>query len=201
MDLEAYDYAAAEAWELQEGEPTRAYECFAVYRDLGPNRTRTEAAKILGLSPATMKAWYAQHAWEDRVRAFDLENDRKNRVKLESERLEMRLRHAGIAVFMQKKVAERLAMMDPMEMTPKDAVYAMDLASKLERISRGEDVTKIELTGANGGPIEVAEALGSEDRAAMMAQIQAELAKRLAISTTSSQELEGVFDAEVVEDE
>lgn len=198
MDIESYDYDASEAWELQPGEPTRAYECFAVYRDLGPNRTRKAAAEALGVSAAALRDPYGRFSWEDRVRAYDLERDRANRVKLESERLAMRLRHAGTAVFLQKKVAERLALMDPMEMTPKDAVYALDLASKLERISRGEEATKIEITGKDGGPIELAEALGTEDRAALMARVQEELAKRLGAPTTVA-EIEDVYDAEIVE--
>lgn len=199
-DLTVYDYDSAEAWELQPGESTRAYECFAVYRDLGPNRTRVAAAEQLKVSTASLKDWFSRNAWEDRVRAYDLERDRANRVRLESERLAMRLRHAGTAVFLQKKVAERLALMDPMEMTPKDAVYALDLASKLERISRGEDATKIEITGKDGGPIELAEALTTDDRIALMAQVQAELAKRLDKPTTQA-EIEGVFDAEIVDGE
>lgn len=201
-DLTGYDYGASEAWELQPGEPTRAYECFATYRDLGPNRTRKAVAEDLGISVTTLKEWFGKHAWEDRVRAYDLERDRANRVQLESERLAMRLRHAGAAVFLQKKVAERLALMDPMEMTPKDAVYALDLSSKLERISRGEESARIEITGKDGGPIELAESLSTDDRVALMAQIQAELSRRLGpgTSTEAHQELEKIYDAEVVEE-
>lgn len=192
-------FAGDEAWEILADEPTRAYECFSVWRDLGPNRNRKDAADRLGVSVSTLREMAARHGWEDRARAYDLDNDRKNRVKLESERLAMRLRHAGTAVFLQKKVAERLALMDPMEMTPKDAVYALDLASKLERISRGEADTKIELTGRDGGPIELAEALGTEDRAALMAKVQAELARRLGPPGGIS-EVEAIYEAEVVED-
>lgn len=183
-------------WDILPEESTKAYEAFARFRDLGPSRTRKDAAVQLGVGVASLKEWAGRHAWEDRARAYDLELDRKRRVILESERLAMRQRHANAAVFLQKKVAERFALMDPMEMTPKDAVYAMDLASKLERVSRGEADARVELTGANGGPIEVAEAMTTEDRAVLMAQVQAELAKRIGVN----QQIEDVLDAEIVDE-
>jgi hypothetical protein len=190
-------------WDILPEETSRAYEAFNAFLTLGPTRTRKGAAEVLGVSPTTLREWYGRHSWEDRARAYDVERQRVLRTEIEAETLEMRKRHAGIAVFMQKKVAERLSIMDAAELTPKDSVYMMDLASKLERISRGaNEPTKVELTGAGGGPIEIAESLGAQDRAALMAKVQAELAKRLAAPGGSPQEaLEGVFDAEVVEDE
>lgn len=195
MSAEIDVYGESEdPWDILPEESTRAYECFATFRDLGPSRTRKDAAVQLGVTTATLKEWAGRHAWDDRARAYDLELDRKRRVVLESERLAMRQRHANAAVFLQKKVAERFALMDPMEMTPKDAVYALDLASKLERVSRGEADARVELTGANGGPIQVAEAMTTEDRAVLMAQVQAELAKRIGVD-----QIEGVVEAEIVD--
>lgn len=188
-------------WDMLPEETTKAYEAFGIFRDLGPSRTRRATAEQLGISPLSLKLWNTNHAWDERARAYDQELDRARRVVLESERLAMRQRHASQAVILQRKVAERIAAMDPMEMTPKDTLLALDLSSKLERISRGEADARVELTGANNGPIELVEALSPADRAAMMAKVQAEIAKRMGTGSAGAlAELEQVYDAEVVND-
>lgn len=186
-----------EFWEMLPEETTKAYSYFAAFRDQGPTRTRKAVADSLGVTAATLKELAGRHSWDDRVRQYDQEIDRSHRVEIESQRLEMRKRHAGLAVFMQKKVAEGMAMVDPTTLTPKDLAYWLDLSSKLERVSRGEADAKIEVTGRDGGPIELAESLSTEDRAAYMAQIQVELARRLG-PTGGVAEVEAIYEAEVV---
>lgn len=185
-------------WDILPGESSRAFEAFTAFLLLGPIRTRKAAADSLGVGSTSLREWHARYAWDDRCRAYDIEKQRVLRVEIEAETMAMRKRHAGIAVFMQKKVAEGMAQVDPAAMTPKDLAYWLDLASKLERISRGAEVTKVELTGRDGGPIELAEALGAEDRMALMAKVQEELARRLG-NTSAADALEGVFDAEIVD--
>ncbi len=184
-------------WDILPDESTRAFAAFGIFRDQGPTRTIKSAAQALEVSTASLKEWVGRHAWLDRARAYDLENDRARRTALESESLQMRQRHANLSVFMQKKVAEGMAQVDPSSMTAKDLAYWLDLSSKLERISRGvNEAQRVELTGANGGPIELAEALTTEDRAALMAQVQAELAKRLG-SGTPTDALEDIWEGEI----
>lgn len=58
------------AWERQEDESARAYEAFAVYRDMGPERSLAKVAEMVGKSTAQMEKWSRRHSWVDRTRAL-----------------------------------------------------------------------------------------------------------------------------------
>lgn len=66
-------------WEPSEGESARAFACFAVFRDLGPERTLRSAAGLFygkedGPSQGeydTVKRWSARFDWAERVRHYD----------------------------------------------------------------------------------------------------------------------------------
>jgi hypothetical protein len=184
-------------WERLPGESTEEYAAFNQFILLGPSRTLKEAARKVGISVTTVRALNAKYSWQDRATAHDDTVERRARQKLEGGRLAMRERHAALAEVLARKGLERLLMLDPMEMTAKDTAYIIDLASKLERTARGEEPTKVEVTGAGGGPIEIASNMSSDERAAIMARVAAELAARAA----NQPQLEAVYEADIVEDE
>ena len=47
-------------------------------------------------------------------------------------------RHAKLAMAFQQRVAQRLQEIDPAELSPADMARWLDIATKLERLSRGE---------------------------------------------------------------
>ena len=47
-------------------------------------------------------------------------------------------RHAKLAMAFQQRVAQRLQQIDPAELSPSDMAKWLDIATKLERLSRGE---------------------------------------------------------------
>lgn len=59
------------AWEKQPEESARAYEAFALYRDLGPERSLAKVGQMLGKSKALMERWSAKHDWVYRVQALE----------------------------------------------------------------------------------------------------------------------------------
>jgi len=79
-----------------------------------------------------------KYNWLERARAYDDYLERKKREEKEKAILEMAERHARLAMAFQQRVAERLREINPSELSPSDMAKWLDVATKLERLSRGE---------------------------------------------------------------
>lgn len=172
-----------EVWERQPGESGPAYVAFCVYRDMGPTRTLRRVRDLHGKSWQTLSGWSKKHAWVTRTQAFDREQDRLWRIELADARRRMAERHAKLAEAAERKVARWLRDADPSKFTTGDATRLMDVAIKTSRLALGqpEGVTQQIVTGPDGGPVEFAE-LTDVERRARLAQLQREIAHRLAES-------------------
>lgn len=141
----------SEVWERQPGETSKAYAAFCIYRDLGPERSLDKALATADKKPTNRRhwaRWMEKYRWVERVRAYDDYLDRKKREEKEKAIIEMAERHARLAVAFQQKVVERLRELDPEQLSPGDLAKWLDVATKLERLSRGEptEIGKQEVT-------------------------------------------------------
>ena len=140
-------------WERQKGETTNAYEAFCVYRDLGVKRSQVKTCEKLGKNSTTISDWSVKYNWVERAAAYDDDQERKEREMMEKERLndikKMRDRHADLAVSMLEKAARAMQAIPDVEVKASDITRMVDVASKLERISRGDVGDVIE--ERNGG--------------------------------------------------
>ena len=127
-----------ELWERREGETNKQFEAFCVYRDLGIDRTQRKVSEQLRKSEALISRWASINNWTERVRAYDDEQDRLNRIAQQKEIAQMRKRHAGIASKMLETAQAALEVIDPLDVKPNDISRLVEVASKLERISRGD---------------------------------------------------------------
>lgn len=144
----------AEPWERQPGESVKAFGAFALYRDMGTDRSTRKVAQQLGKSVAMIQRWSSSHKWTDRVDAWDAEQDRKARDEHLKEIAKMRSRHIKLAVSMLVKAAKGLEKLDPDEMNPNSITRMVDVATQLERLSRGDTTDSIEIR--DGGKSEPA---------------------------------------------
>lgn len=133
-----------EPWERQESESAQAFQGFALYRDMGAGRSLAKVAQELGKSKALMERWSVRWQWGQRAEAWDEELDRQLRRELTKGVVEMRKNHADIARAMLSKSLEALQRIPIEKMGPKDIATMVDVASKLERISRGEATERTE---------------------------------------------------------
>lgn len=138
-----------EPWERQPEETPKAFEAFCVYRDLGPERSIAKAGKQLGKNRVTLEQWSSKYEWVKRCAAWDTEQDRIARQDQQKEIKKMRKRHAGIAAAMLVKAATALQRLPDDEISASEISRMVDVASKLERISRGDVGDVIE--ERNGG--------------------------------------------------
>lgn len=144
----------AEPWERQKSESTKAFEAFQIYRDMGTNRSISKVAQQLSKSKPLLTRWSAAYGWVERVQAWDAEQDREARQAQIDEIKKMRKRHADLANAMLVKAAKALKSLPEDEIKAQDVSRMVDVASKLERISRGDvgDVVE-EREGENIAPM------------------------------------------------
>lgn len=133
-----------ELWKRQDGEGAQAFQAFAEYRDMGAERSLAKVAQKLGKSKALMERWSSRWHWGVRVDAWDDEMDRQVREELAKGITEMRRNHVGIAKAMLVKSLQALKKIPAEEMTSRDIATMVDVAAKLERISRGEATERTE---------------------------------------------------------
>ena len=142
----------AEIWEKQKDESNKAYHTFCIYRDLGPDRSLEKTRQKLGKSAGYtrwMHTWSSKYDWVTRAQAYDDYIEKKKREEKEKAILDMAERHAKLAMAFQQRVAQRLQGIDPLELSPSDMARWLDIATKLERLSRGEP-TEIEKQEVHG---------------------------------------------------
>ena len=127
-----------ELWERQEGETNKQFEAFCIYRDMGIDRTHRKVANELGKSTNLIHRWASMNDWTERVKAYDDEQDRLNRIAQQKEIAQMRKRHANVASKMIEKALEALEAIDALDVGAGNVSRLVEVATKVERISRGD---------------------------------------------------------------
>ena len=131
-----------EPWERRENETTKAYEAFCIYRDMGRERSLSKVAEKQQKSGSLIGRWSRENDWVKRAARWDDEQDRIDRETAQREQAkaikEMRKRHADLGTAMLIKAAQALKSIPIQDIKPGDISRMVDVASKLERISRGD---------------------------------------------------------------
>ena len=129
-------------WERRPEESTKAYEAFCTYRDMGRERSLSKVAEKLQKSDTLIGRWSRTYGWVERAAKWDDEQDRIERETALREQVkaikEMRKRHADLGTAMLIKAAQALKSIPIQDIKPGDISRMVDVASKLERISRGD---------------------------------------------------------------
>jgi hypothetical protein len=167
-----------EPWERQSGESPQAFEAFAAYRDLGPARSLTKAARELGKSRTLLGRWSKQYAWVMRAAAYDREQDRMFLAEQQQARRDIARRHAKLAQAFLGKAVARLQGLDPRELSPSDLLRYFQVAAEIERRAAGEEPAGVVAQDKAEGPD--LESLSDEDRRSRMDLLRRELERRLA---------------------
>jgi hypothetical protein len=147
-------------WERQEGESTSAYNAFRTYYMTPESEKRTYAAvaEKVGKSDTLIRRWAKTWNWEQRTLAYDNHLVEEDIEKFKKERFKTIKRHVSIARLVQNKIIARLNDLNPSELSPGDLIKWLDISVKIERQALGEPTESIihELTGKDGGPVELA---------------------------------------------
>ncbi|SDO86188.1 hypothetical protein [Selenomonas ruminantium] len=133
---------SAYPWERQPGETEKAYEAFSIYKNFGPGRQVIAVARTLQKSYTLVRRWRKQYGWEERVAAYDRENDRKEQLEVQKARKKMIERHIKIGTSIQGKALQALEKMKPEEMKPADIREFLRFGTMLESENRQKQDNK-----------------------------------------------------------
>lgn len=136
-------------WERQKGESEKAYEAFSLYLKLGAERTISAVVKELKKSRSLIDRWKDRWDWEERVREYDNDNERKAKKEAEKGLREMYTRQVKVAMTMQAKALKALDMLDVEAMSPKDIKEYIKIATDLERLNRTMSAGKADEAAQN----------------------------------------------------
>jgi hypothetical protein len=164
-------------WERLHGEHEKRWEAFQIYRDLGAERSLARVARQLGKSNTLIERWSGEDSWVMRAEAFDVDLDRIHVRSLIASRRETEKRQLKIANAMQGKLVEALTSLDVQRLTPRDLAYWLDITVKVQRAALRQ-ADRVEVTGEDGGPIEIAN-LTPDEAQARLAEIAGEIRRRL----------------------
>jgi hypothetical protein len=126
-------------WDRVEGETSKAYEAFCLYRDIGSERNFTMVAEQCGSS---VFDWKERFNWLDRAIAYDDWMEERTRRENEQQRLEMAKRQAALGKRMQEKAKLALETV-PIE-TIGDVARLVDVGVKVERLALGETTENVQ---------------------------------------------------------
>lgn len=132
-------------WDKRPDESAKAFGAFAMYRDL-ERRSFKQVAEKLNCSPQNVFQWSSKYNWRLRCDAFDLEQDRQQRVAFARNRVRMRERHLSLAVAMggvaahgirewQAKIASGVVL----DLQPEQLALLVKCSTELERSTLGMD--------------------------------------------------------------
>jgi hypothetical protein len=135
-----------ELWERLPGEPERAFQAFAIFRDAAERRVVSEVGAKLTppCSRQNVWRWSFRWRWEERVGAFDVDRDRQHREEMARARTEMDKRHLKIGMAMQSigahalaELQQRLEMKLPLNLSVDEARGLLEAGAKMERSVHG----------------------------------------------------------------
>lgn len=138
-------------WERRENESVKAYEAFVLYREMGSDRSIRAVAQRLGKSNALISRWSCNYNWQERIRAYDNENEAQDYAERRKEATEARKRQMQIAMRLEKTALEALKNIKPEDLSPKDIKEFLRLATDIESraITSVEAIEKLEKYGVN----------------------------------------------------
>lgn len=141
-------------WEQQPGESAKAFEAFAIYRDMGVERSVRKVTQRLNKSLTLIGKWSSRYNWPERVRAYDRDLDRQAHAQAVRDVRSMTNRHIRIAMQLQAKALEALEQLNVATLSPKMQLAFLAKATEIERMNRlsaaGMDDSGQQRDGAEG---------------------------------------------------
>lgn len=132
--------AAPKPYDRQSEESAKAYEAFALYRDMGIERSTDAVARQLRKSSALIQRWSSLYRWVERVAAWDAYIDQQAQRKVAKAAIDrkaaMLQRHAMGGRALQA-FGLRYLQNDRMPDKGQDAISAIQRGVEIERKAEG----------------------------------------------------------------
>lgn len=133
-------------WEKQPKESATAFAAFALYRDLGPERSLVKAGEHLGKTAGTLSSWSKKHHWVERVDQYDHYLDKRRIEQMQESWRVANIAHRHITTRLREAVQAKLegdpargiTPLDPDDLEWSDVARLAREAITLERLSHGQ---------------------------------------------------------------
>lgn len=124
---------------MRPDESAKAYQAFEAYRDMGADRSleRVHQGGTVAAPIDTLKKWSTRFEWQARVRAFDEAAAAKAAEKALEDAASVRARQAAHAKAIQLRAMQKIATMDPSDMSMAEATRAWQVGAEAERKALG----------------------------------------------------------------
>ena len=159
----------SEAFERLPKESAKAFAAFSEYLNLGPERSLAGVVRKLAKSEQLLKRWSAKYDWTNRVQAHAAHLAIVEREATEAlargksaewltrqtavREREWRLHEKCIAAV--EKALDVFLAKETVHVNLADIARMLEVASKMGRLATGMPTERTEVTGENGGPIQV----------------------------------------------
>lgn len=202
--VEAAEYFGDERMNFDrlDSETKGEHAWFRFYRELGRKRSYGEVCQYFGVSRDAVQKIAGRNDWKVRVRSFDDHLDVLRAAELDAKQIETRSSILAMVEAAEDKLTARLNNLDIYTIQPRDIPAWIDIIAKVKRQAVGlsDAAKKIEISGPNGGPIELVENMSSSERHERMSVLAAEISKRQAeLAKRAAVDVE-IIDAEIVPD-
>ena len=158
---------------IETRETPTAYRAFMDYCRMGPRRSLRALLEryILQVSDNapteksptvywyTLGTWSRRHEWQRRVPYWDADQERLRTEEHNKEIADMNRRQAALGLLGQQKATVKLQSLIGKELSSAEATRLMDVATRIERVARGEPATieGLQHSGPHGGSIPITE--------------------------------------------
>ena len=133
-------------WERQIKESPEAWEAFALYRDMGAERSTEKVGKALGKSWDLMQRWSSTHSWVARVLAYDVYLDRQTAALREQSQAALLHEHLEEGAILRKAGLRLLEDKPPSRRNKKPSPPgSFDVARAAEVIKEGQHLQRLAL--------------------------------------------------------
>jgi hypothetical protein len=133
-----------EPWEKLPRESQKAFQAFTLYRD-AEKRSFKSVAEKLNCSPQNIFQWSSKYKWKLRADAYDLEQDRLQRIECAHGLVRRRERHMAVAGAMLnvaghalREWVDRIEQRLPLHLAPEQIALLTKCAIEIERSTTGE---------------------------------------------------------------
>ena len=134
-------------WERQPDETLQAFQAFAMYRDMGAERSGQRVAVELGKTKALIYRWSKRWSWVDRVKAYNDFQDREWLDLSAERRRDAQLRHLRLAQQVLQKFFQRLVNVNPEDipLNMLDRLLKVGVETELASLGLPTSVSRIDL--------------------------------------------------------
>ena len=157
------------SYERKTNESAKAFDAFTTYAKLGPQRSLAAVGEALGKSEGLIERWSRRYDWVARARAHDA---RQAAVEREAAEGQLRAKEAEGTRRKAELLEQEWAMHDDCMRAAREALKRfhenarrgatlgdiarlIEVGSKLGRLATGMPTDRTEVTGQEGGPVQL----------------------------------------------